>query len=400
MGNLKVVSGTKCCGQCPYTRMGSVRGNPVKWQEILRNHPWKWLFVRVTKAVDLSLERQKEISLQLLSVVPLPLGQCWERRPEAWDAPKAVKEHGLKWSPFFLWRSSRGECRAAVHIYVSVKFMCILYAPMSLGPARSGTAVCGRHLPASGRFPPFPALLPPLSVGHGWAVRGFGWWGSREGIWLRREPPAQAAGILSCGRCPHAVLHVTHIYPSLFLSFSKGEPSSGPRGNILCAVGRFPLRGDARSSLSVSDWVNTSRDFFQGTLFSISSYSNPGLPSQCSQPWSLVCGAEVTHCSSPLWREHTARKAWICPVGTAGLRQAALSPGVCELGMHPEGPGELSHPLRSNSPHGVTGSVWAHLDRCQRLRKKSLCQNFFTNRYRSSLFKLYLTYVYKSQREI
>lgn len=98
MGNLKVASDTKCCVPCPYTRTGSVRGNPVKWREILGNHPWKWLFVRVRKGVGPS---QEEMSLQSLSALPLPLYQCRERRPEAagpkaWDAPKALKERGVK----------------------------------------------------------------------------------------------------------------------------------------------------------------------------------------------------------------------------------------------------------------------------------------------------------------
>lgn len=66
------------------------------------------------------------------------------------------------------------------------------------------------------------------------------------------------------------------------------------------------------------------------------------------------------------------------PVGTAGLKQVALSYGVCELGMHPEGPGELGHPLRSPWSTGVTGSMWAYLDRWQRLRKKSLGQHFLS----------------------
>lgn len=81
-----------------------MKGNPVKCQEILGNHqyPWKWFFVCVTKGVALSRERQKAISLESLSMVPLPLCQCRERRLEAgagleaWDDPIAVNDHGLR----------------------------------------------------------------------------------------------------------------------------------------------------------------------------------------------------------------------------------------------------------------------------------------------------------------
>lgn len=67
------------------------------------------------------------------------------------------------------------------------------------------------------------------------------------------------------------------------------------------------------------------------------------------------------------------------------------------LGMHPESPGELSHPLRSLcishgtrpiGALGVTGSMWVWLDRWKKVKKTSLGQHFLS---KTGTEKVYLS---------
>lgn len=127
--------------------------------------------------------------------------------------------------------------------------MCILYVPIStwagaLKHYLCASATCRPHCP-SRLFPRRPSRRFPRHLLWDPGM-------SREGIWLRREPPGQAAGILNCGRCPHAVSHVTRIHPALFLKFLQGRAKLSAPEELPSAFWGDSLSVEMPSHLSLS----------------------------------------------------------------------------------------------------------------------------------------------------
>lgn len=101
---------------------------------------------------------------------------------------------------------------------------------------------------------------------------------------------------------------IPHIYPTLFLNFSEGEP----RANI-------PLSGDpAHLSQFLAELMPAGISF--------QAPCSPLAPTQGCPPSAPVRSRSPTLLQPSGMGTH-GQKGWICPVGMAGLQQIFLSPG-------------------------------------------------------------------------
>lgn len=150
-------------------------------------------------------------------------------------------------------------------------------------------------------------------------------------------------------------------------------------------------------SLSLTGLI-PAETLFKGLRFPLALISTQGCPPSALSLGLWFVVLEVTHCPSPLCWEHTASKAWICPVFPVGCVAWSRQPsarGLCagdaSRGCIPESWVSLSDP---HSPHGAlggTGSMWARLDRWQTLRKTSLEQHFLA---RTGTEQVYLSCIW------